>query len=160
MTRKVYRTAQGKMVDLGALQLRNENVRAVGNMGVNARGDLLDSKNRPINSRTQQVGKSYNRQTNVTSQPVYTDAQQADSSLAKKSSKKPKEAKPAVVDIPPPPEDFEDDFEKPVEVKSGTEANPPATGLAAAIARARQIKQEPLKTPRQAAQDSDGVRKL
>ena len=160
MTRKVYRTAQGKMVDLGALQLRNENVRAVGNMGVNARGDLLDSLNRPINSRTQQVGKSYNRQTNVTNQPVYSDAQQAQASGAKKAAKKPKEIKPAVVDIPPPPEDFDDEFEKPVEVKSGTEANPPATGLAAAIARARQIKQEPLKTPRQAAQDSDGVRKL
>ena len=45
MTRKVYRTANGKMVDLGALQLQNENVRAVGNMGVNARGDIIDSGN-------------------------------------------------------------------------------------------------------------------
>ena len=164
MTRKVYRTAQGKMVDLGALQLRNENVRAVGNMGVNARGDLLDSHNRPINSRTQQVAKSYNRQTNVTNQPVYSDAKDADSQNKKASrkTKEVKEVKPKapVVDIPPPPEDFEDDFEKPVEVKSGTETNPPATGLAAAIARARQIKQEPLKTPRQAAQEQDGVRKL
>ena len=162
MTRKVYRTAQGKMVDLGALQLRNENVRAVGNMGVNARGDLLDSLNRPINSRTQQVAKSYNRQTNVTNQPVYADAKDADSQN-KKTSRKAKEVKPKapVVDIPPPPEDFDDDFVKPAEeVKSGTETNPPATGLAAAIARARQIKQEPLKTPRQLAQDSDGVRKL
>ena len=160
MTRKVYRTAQGKMVDLGALQLRNENVRAVGNMGVNARGDLLDSHNRPINTRTQQVGKSYNRQTNVKADPVYSDAKAADAGASKKSVRKTKEPKPAVVDIPPPPEDFDDEFEKPVEVKSGTETNPPATGLAAAIARARQIKQEPLKPPRQAAQDSDGVRKL
>jgi hypothetical protein len=159
MTRKVYRTAQGKMVDLGALQLRNENVRAVGNMGVNARGDLLDSHNRPINTRNQQVAKSYNRQTNVTNQPVFTDAQQSQAAAPKKAAKKPKVAEP-VVNIPPPPEDFDDDFEKPVEVKSGTEVNPPATGLAAAIARARQIKQEPLKTPRQLAQDSDGVKKL
>ena len=160
MTRKVYRTAQGKMVDLGALQLRNENIRAVGNMGVNARGDMLDSHNRPINTRTQQVSKSYNRQTNVTNQPVFADARSADAGTDKKSVRKTKEPKPAVVDIPPPPEDFDDDFEKPVEVQSGTETNPPATGLAAAIARARQIKQEPLKTPRQTAQDSDGVRKL
>lgn len=161
MTRKVYRTAQGKMVDLGALQLRNENVRAVGNMGVNARGDLLDSMNRPIVSRAEQVAKNYNRQTNVSNQPVYTDAGDADAQ-AKKAGRKTKEpkVKTPVVDIPPPPEDFDDDFERPPEVKSGTETNPPATGLAAAIARARQIKQEPLKTPRQAAQEQDGVKKL
>ena len=159
MTRKVYRTAQGKMVDLGALQLRNENVRAVGNMGVNARGDLLDSQNRPINTRNQQVAKSYNRQTNVTNQPVYTDSEQArQMSDPKKSGKKDKISKPTAANIPPPPEDFEDDFEKTVEPQPTGPA--PTTGLAAAIARARQIKQEPLKTPRQAAQDEDGVRKL
>jgi len=63
MTRKVYRTAQGKMVDLGSLQLRNETVRSVGNMKVNARGDLIDSNNRPINTRNQQVDRQYRRQT-------------------------------------------------------------------------------------------------
>ena len=61
MTRKVYRTAQGKMVDLGALQLRNENVRAVGNMKVNARGDMVDDMNRVISSKTDQVNKQYNK---------------------------------------------------------------------------------------------------
>jgi hypothetical protein len=33
-------------------------------------------------------------------------------------------------------------------------------GLAAAIAKARSIKQEPLKTPRQQAQETPGVRKI
>ena len=174
MTRKVYRTAQGKMVDLGALQLKNENVRAVGNMGVNARGDLLDSMNRPISSRTAQTAKQYAKQTsNVAPSEVYASAGNKIASPPKNTTAK--SARPAsqprtpaptvettVEDIPPPPEDFDDNFERPldVEVKSGTENNPPATGLAAAIARARQIKQEPLKTPRQAAQDSDGVQKL
>ena len=66
MTRRTYRTAQGKTVDLGALQLKNENIRAVGNMSVNSRGDLLDSHNRPIDSRNQQVAKQYRKQvTNV-----------------------------------------------------------------------------------------------
>jgi len=32
--------------------------------------------------------------------------------------------------------------------------------LAAAIARARQVKQEPLKTPREVAQQTPGVRKI
>jgi len=95
MTQKVYRSAQGKIVDLGALQLQNENVRAVGNMNVNARGDLLDSSNRTIRSRNQQVGKQYNQQTtNVTNVPV-------------------SRGKPPTADIPPPPEDFDDFFEKP-----------------------------------------------
>ena len=62
MTRKVYRTAQGKLVDLGALQLQNEHVRAVGNMSVNARGDLLDSRNRPIASKNSQVARQYSKQ--------------------------------------------------------------------------------------------------
>ena len=138
MTRKVYRTAQGKMVDLGALQLRNETVRSVGNMKVNARGDLIDSNNRAINSRNQQVDRQYRRQTtNVSNTPV-------------------QHARSAAVDIPAPPEDFQDDFVKPAE-----EAVPTASGgLAAAIARARQVRQEPLKTPREIAQHQEGVKKL
>jgi hypothetical protein len=139
MTRKVYRTAQGKMVDLGALQLRNETVRSVGNMKVNARGDLIDSNNRAINSRNQQVDRQYRRQTsNVSNTPVQHARTAA-----------------AAADIPTPPEDFQDDFVKP------TDTAPTASGgLAAAIARARQVRQEPLKTPREIAQHQEGVKKL
>jgi hypothetical protein len=140
MTRKVYRTAQGKMVDLGSLQLRNETVRSVGNMKVNARGDLIDSNNRPINTRNQQVDRQYRRQTtNVSNTPVQHGRTAA-----------------AAVDIPVPPEDFQDDFVKPADA-----AGPAASGgLAAAIARARQVRQEPLKTPREIAQHQEGVKKL
>ena len=140
MTRKVYRTAQGKMVDLGALQLRNETVRSVGNMKVNARGDLIDSNNRAINSRNQQVDRQYRRQTsNVSNTPV----QHARTAAAQ-------------IDIPVPPEDFQDDFVKPADAAVPAAA----TGLAAAIARARQVRQEPLKTPREIAQHQEGVKKL
>lgn len=151
MTRKIYRTAQGKMVDLGALQLRNENVRAVGNMGVNARGDLVDGKNRAISSRNQTVGKQYARQVTAKKEnPIPTSRQ----------------AQQKAMEIPTPPEDFEDDFVKEPEPTKTVAAEPAATvvseetGLAAAIAKARQVKQEPLKTPRQLAQQTPGVRKL
>lgn len=72
MTVKRYRSAMGKTVDLGALQLKNEHVRAVGNMNVNARGDLVDATNRPIQSRNQQVKKQYQNsmRTNVSESPV------------------------------------------------------------------------------------------
>ena len=51
---KMYRSSQGKGIDLGALLLQNETVRAVGNMGVNARGDRIDNKGKSIDSRVQQ----------------------------------------------------------------------------------------------------------
>ena len=62
MTRNVYRTAQGKTLDMGSLVLQNENVRAVGNMNVNARGDILDDKNQVIQTKAQQVNQQYNQQ--------------------------------------------------------------------------------------------------
>ena len=64
MTSKVYKTAQGKTVDMGRLALQNENVRAVGNMKVNARGDIVDDMNRVISKKTDQVQKQYNNQIN------------------------------------------------------------------------------------------------
>lgn len=141
MTRKVYRTAQGKLVDLGRLQLQNENTRAVGNMGVNARGDKVDSMNRPIDKKPAQVQRQYNRQTTAETAPA--------------PRSRPKAAKSPVVDIPPPPEDFQDDF-----VKEDSSAPAATSGLAAAIARAREIKQEPLRSPQDTAKMQEGVHKI
>ena len=39
--RKLYRTMQGRMVDIEKLRSANESVQAVGNMNVNARGDVI-----------------------------------------------------------------------------------------------------------------------
>ena len=138
MTRKVYRTAQGKTVDLGALQLRNENIRAVGNMQVNARGDLIDSSNRPIDTRNRQVARQYSRQTtNVTNEPV-------------RSSQQDRSA------VPNPPEDFQDDF---VRAEPIVSSPAPAVGLAAAIARAREIRQDPLRTHQSVAEHQSNANK-
>ena len=62
MTKQVYKTAQGKSLDMGALRLQNESVRAVGNMGVNARGDLIDDAGRVISSKVEQVNTQYKKQ--------------------------------------------------------------------------------------------------
>lgn len=123
MTQKVYRTAQGKTVDIGALQLQNEHVRAVGNMSTNAQGDLIDGNNRPIDTRNQQVARQYRKQvSNVSDNSVY----------ANDTAQRQAEAAKIVADIPAPPEDFDDDFTKPVE-----EAPAPTSGLAGAMARTR-----------------------
>ena len=63
MTSNIYRTAQGKVVDMGRLTLQNEKVRAVGNMKVNARGDMIDDMNRVISTKSEQVNKQYKKQT-------------------------------------------------------------------------------------------------
>ena len=39
--KKMYRTMQGRMVDIEKLRAANESVQAVGNMNVNARGDVI-----------------------------------------------------------------------------------------------------------------------
>jgi hypothetical protein len=64
MTKEVYKSASGKNVDMGALRLQNEKVRAVGNMRVNARGDEIDDNNNIIRKKNDQVNKQYQRQTN------------------------------------------------------------------------------------------------
>lgn len=59
MAGNMYRTANGKMLDMRALMLKNENVRAVGNMKVNARGDVVDDGNRVVKTKPAQVGRQY-----------------------------------------------------------------------------------------------------
>jgi hypothetical protein len=140
MTNKVYRTAQGKMVDLGSLQLRNENVRAVGNMGVNARGDLVDSYNRPIDPKTQQVSRQYQKQTtNVQNQSTHA-------TKSKDKTAAPVKTQPTSLE-----QNIVDQVDQPEEES--------ASGLAAAIARARQIKQVPLDPPAKPS-EIPGVKKI
>jgi protein involved in temperature-dependent protein secretion len=74
MTKKIYRTAQGRIVDFGALEVQNEHVRAVGNMNVNARGDKLDSDGRVISTRAQQVNRNLSRTTNTAPGPIPTSS--------------------------------------------------------------------------------------
>ena len=154
MTRKVYKTAMGKTIDLGALLLQNEHVRAVGNMNVNARGDVLDSTNQVIEKKTKQVQKHYKKQTNTSNVPVQT---------SNKSVKKPKAEAPAevfepvvknvIVEEPAPVDVAEPAAQPAAETK-------PRGGLAAAIAKSRSIKQELEKTPRQLAQERAGVKRI
>ena len=59
------RSAMGKPVDMNALIAKNENVRAVGNMNVNARGDTIDSNGRVINDKTKRINKMYNNTVNT-----------------------------------------------------------------------------------------------
>jgi len=66
MSKEVYRSANGKPVDMGALRLKNEKTRAVGNMKVNARGDEINERGQVIRKKTEQVRNQYQRQTRTT----------------------------------------------------------------------------------------------
>lgn len=56
----IHRTAMGKSVDMSSLSSQHEKTRAVGNMNVNARGDIVDSNNRVIQDNTKRVKATYN----------------------------------------------------------------------------------------------------
>jgi hypothetical protein len=158
MTRKLYKSAMGKTIDLGALLLQNENVRAVGNMNVNARGDRLDSANNVIEQKNRQVQRRYNKQTNVSGGPS-----QANTISAKQTpDDQPFDTTDTFSDMP---DDDQVDVQAPatVETQAQTPDPKPETvpvgGLAAAMARTREVKQELEKTRRQ-QQQSQGVRKI
>jgi outer membrane biosynthesis protein TonB len=55
---KVYTTMQGRRIDIDKLRARNEQVRAVGNMPVNARGDQVGPGGKVIKTR-EEVAKDY-----------------------------------------------------------------------------------------------------
>jgi len=69
-----YKTAMGKVVDMGVLAAKNEKSRAVGNMKVNARGDTIDSTGKVIKPVTNKVNENYsktvgNRSANIVRRP-------------------------------------------------------------------------------------------
>lgn len=147
MTSKIYKTAQGKTVDLGTIMLQNEQVRAVGNMNVNARGDRLDSNNNVIETKNRQIQRQNNRVAVPVPVPVHTSTNKAKNAQKESVLTEELEEVPAVAD----------DTVAPVVAEEV-----PATGggLAAAIARSKIVKQEKEKTLRQMAQSTPGVRKI
>ena len=153
MTSKVYKTAQGKSVDLGTIMLQNEHTRAVGNMNVNARGDRLDSGNRVIETKNRQIQRQNNRTAVPASVPVHTSTNKAKQAKMTDEQDTNDEVnlQNTLLDEPDP-----------VAVTTPEPQDIPATGggLAAAIARSKIVKQEKEKTARELAQSKPGVRKI
>ena len=162
MTKKVYKSAMGKTLDLGALILRNENVKAVGNMGVNARGDRVDGTNKIIDERNRQAQRRYQQQASS----VNESAQKATSLAAIKRMKaaaaaQESPAEPTLnLDSPQPLETVNQPNDiSTADTNSVADTTIPRGGLAAAIARSREIRQELDKTPRQLKKEQ-GPRKI
>ena len=89
---RVYKSARGRMVDMDAIKLSNENSIAVGNMKVNARGDKLGPGGHVATGRNQVMDQIYAVNTSSSNNgyspndpEVYAERQaQMDQSKAKK----------------------------------------------------------------------------
>jgi hypothetical protein len=57
--KRMYRTMQGRMVDIEKLRAANETVQAVGNMNVNARGDVLGPSGQIVTKKETVIKKYY-----------------------------------------------------------------------------------------------------
>ena len=59
---KRIKTARGKILDMGALATQNETTRAVSNVPVNARGDIIDNRGN-IQVPREKISKEYYKET-------------------------------------------------------------------------------------------------
>ena len=155
---KVYRTSRGQNLDIGALLLSNENTRAVGNMGVNARGDKINSENKTVRTRNESMDQHYRKtySKHVKDEPVYKSAKAAREAQANQPVVE-KTVEPVVektVEPVPRP------VEEPIQNTDPAPQKVPMTGLAGAIAKARSVEQEEEKTLRQMKQEQEGVKRI
>jgi hypothetical protein len=138
---KTYKTAMGKTIDMRSMSMANEKIRAVGNMSVNARGDLIDSHNNIVKTRQQQLAEQYGAQTKKQNRPGTAQKPQAEKTpIPAKES----QSEPVPAAIAEEPVDFPDDVaQDDVEViKQEPAPAKPVSGLAAAIAKTKETKKQ------------------
>jgi hypothetical protein len=136
MATNTYRTAQGKMINMDSLRVRNEQAIAVGNMKTNARGDELGPGGIVVRTRDQVMKEYYDTNAVYTKERV--DAGRHDSQAARS-----KEAAVAdSTDFPP------DVMEQDDQMLDLAEAHPKLRGnLADAVAKTAKVEQK-LLTPK------------
>lgn len=111
---KIYRTAQGKRIDIDAFIARNENTQAVGNMNVNARGDVLGAGGRVVKTREQVMAEYYRDNPNaVRDEQVTRVSLQPDAPIVQE----------AVADMPKEAAEFEEDDQAISEIKKAYQSN-------------------------------------
>jgi hypothetical protein len=107
-----YRTAMGKQLDMAALAARNERVRAVGNMNVNARGDTIDANGKIIVPVTKKVGDKY--QKTVTNRAANIVRNRATNMKPVETAPKPEHK----VDLTPEELDLEESLDEDMEIEA------------------------------------------
>lgn len=93
-----YRTAKGKVIDMDTLSTMNERTRAVGNMGVNARGDVIDQHNRIVKEGSKRINTAYHKTVAPSQAPTNREPLQPD-------------VKIDLTELTPEELEFEEDYE-------------------------------------------------
>jgi len=161
MAQKKYRTAQGKMVDFGAMLTNNELVPALGNMNVNARGDEILPDGTITKTREQVMREYYNMNT-----PVPTEAPIPESNNAQVDSEIPEDDwadwEPAQAESPveepvAEPKPAGTNVAQMVAERSPEQTSTPSGSLASSVASAKTVTQEVDKT---GFEETTGLKRL
>jgi hypothetical protein len=137
----MYKSARGKTIDMDKVKLSNETTTAVGNMRVNARGDLLGAGGQVVAGRNQIMDQVY-----AVPEPMYSpnDPQVRAEQQATLEASKAKELHDLAnnLSMPSSPE--------PIITEEPTDAPKPAGrgSLANSIGKPVSIKQQPISDPR------------
>ena len=91
---RIYRTMQGKEIDMAALAAKNETMPAVGNVRVNARGDELGPNGQIVKTREEILAEYYD------TDPKLVSEEELPLSKVKIETPKRKETVPEQVTIP------------------------------------------------------------
>jgi hypothetical protein len=139
---RIYKSARGKSVDMDKIKLANETATAVGNMRVNARGDLIGAGGRISQGRNQIMDQVY-----AVPSPMYSpnDPSVRAEQKAIKEASKAKELHDLAntLAVPSAPESVAP------EVPEEPAPTAPARGsLASSLAKKVSVKQEPTPDPR------------
>lgn len=102
----------GKTLDMAALAAKNERVRAVGNMRVNARGDTIDAEGKVIVPVTKKVGDKY--QKTVTNRAANIVRNRATNLKPVESAPKPEHK----IDLTPEELDLEESLDDDIEIEA------------------------------------------
>ena len=145
--KRMYRTMQGRMVDIEKLRAANESVQAVGNMNVNARGDVIGPSGSIVTKKEAVIQKYYEQPKGmfsdtptkgkptpaVKSEPVKQTVQKMTPVAAKPAPKKTVAPQPKKVEVAPAPKVEPAPEAKPVEVFKPKTESTAKKGIDAAL---------------------------
>jgi len=138
---KIYKSAKGKMIDIDKVKLANEDTQAVGNMRVNARGDLLGDGGAVATPRNQLMDRVYAVEASQYVPPAYSpnDPGQYEEAQAIMDSNKAKQLHDLANNL------IKDTAEEPVVEKTPQAAR---GSLASSVAKSQTVTQQPLPNPK------------
>lgn len=173
MTQKIVKTARGRELDLGKLELQNEDVTPIGNL----KTAKTSSNKKPTTKNIQPVASGKRKSAQVskpTVSKVFDAPVTTSTSAAKEIAAEYKKKSVTNIEKTIAPELIEDIVrdltsgtiqkptpnKPPINTPTKTPASQPSGGIAGAIAKVQEVKQEPDKSPRDQQRSGTGVKRI